>query len=42
METAVAMAFLMGRTLVLPPVQAIYLLAKVKLIRLHHDGDDDS
>jgi len=34
METVVVMAFAMGRTLVLPPNQKMYLLGKVKFIIL--------
>ncbi len=37
METAVAMAYIMGRTLVLPPAQGMYLLNKVGSVR--HNGE---
>jgi hypothetical protein len=34
METAVGMAVSMGRILVLPPVQSIYLLEKVRIVSI--------
>jgi hypothetical protein len=35
-ETTVAMAIAMGRTLVMPPVQTIYLLEKVRYFHCNH------